>query len=87
MTAVDLHEWAHRVSSKDELAAFAAEVARQVQAGQARVDNDRIDVYLEAMSAWLADSDGYYHATGVDGAGVAPWARMAAALVAALVYE
>lgn len=51
-------------------------------------ENDSLDRYLEAMSAWVDDSEGYYDNLGI---GVDPnqpsWRVFADILLAARVYE
>lgn len=73
------------IGGRDAAAATANRLAREAAAG-ATWENGSIDRYLEALAAWLTDSDGYYlnqRRTPPSNA----WEVINDALAAATIYE
>jgi len=49
--------------------------------------NDRLDVFLSAMAAWVEDSDGYFASTRQSVPVSLDWKHIAEMLLAASIYE
>ena len=74
------------VTSKQELVSLIFDLMDNNDA--VKWDNDTIYPYLQAMAAWLNDSDGFYENIGETLDTNAPsWQLFADALQAAVVYE
>ncbi|GAM99353.1 hypothetical protein U91I_03002 [alpha proteobacterium U9-1i] len=72
-----------RVETKGDLVAFIQMLAARSGA----FANADLPNYLEAMSAWLADSDGYYSSSGQPIPSVPNWRNIGELLLAASMYE
>jgi hypothetical protein len=76
---------AEQVSSRDDLAVFVRELA--VEATRADWENGRLDRFLEAMSSWIGDMDGWFRNRGEPIPASPDWRLIAQMLSAATVYE
>ncbi|MFI6604451.1 hypothetical protein ACIBHX_50190 [Nonomuraea sp. NPDC050536] len=77
---------AEAVASREDLARFVEALHSDLSNG-AEWENDRLDLFLEALSAWIRDSPGYYKNIGHPATEDATWSFFAQALGAATVYE
>jgi hypothetical protein len=75
----------HRITSRDELVSVIRELAAE---DTSKWDNSDLGTFLEALSGWIGDCDGYYKNTGSDiNSDSASWQLFADALQAAKIYE
>ena len=75
------------VKSREDLVRFLDSLLRDHTASGAAWENPDLPRYLDALKAWLEDSDGYYANLKEDPAAVSPWRRVADAFAAARIYE
>jgi hypothetical protein len=84
----DIQHQVKTVGSRDDLVAFLAALATEIQAGTFSVENDDVGSFVEAMAAWLDDADGFYLATEGRGCPVTPsWKTFADVVMAGTMYE
>ena len=76
-----------KVSTKEEFAAFLDQVLLDYSKHGASWENPDLPRFIEAIQAWLLDSDGYYRNQKIDISSVKPWRRIADAVAAARIYE
>lgn len=84
---MDLDDMLERVSSREDLARFVATLCRDLDVNPAGWENLRLDMFLDALSRWLADSereDEGFEDAPPDGA---TWRFLGLVLLAAKVYE
>ena len=73
------------INTRSELAALVAEIAAE---DTSKWDNSDLGIFLEALSGWIEDCDGYYANTGSTlNADFPSWQLFADALQAAKIYE
>ncbi len=82
-----LAERAKSVQTRDDLAAFVAELKADFDAHRNDWTNAELKSFLEAMAAWIQDMDGYYRNTGQKMSDLPPWRILADILIAARMYE
>jgi hypothetical protein len=82
-----LAERARAVQTRDDLAAFVAELKADFDANRGEWTNADIASFLAAMAAWIQDMDGYYQNTGQKPSELPPWRIVADILMAARIYE
>jgi hypothetical protein len=75
------------VRSRDELARFVRGLADDLKQRPETWANDDLGRFLEAMSAWIDDMDGYYRNRGEAVPAQPEWRTLAEILAAAKVYE
>lgn len=85
--SVDITTAARRVTSRQELAGFVRLLATLARTDPGRFDNGDLAAYLEALSAWIDDLDGYRAQTGDVPTDAPNWRLVAQMLGAATVYE
>jgi hypothetical protein len=75
------------VHSRADLARFVRALAQDLKEGPEPWQNAELGPFLEAMSAWIDDMDGYYQNKG-ESVPIRPeWRTLAEILAAARVYE
>lgn len=84
---MDLESRATRPLSREELAAFLAELADSVVKEPERWENSDLVDFLRAWAAWLEDMDGYFLNQGEPVPSAPSWQLIAQMLLAARVYE
>jgi hypothetical protein len=73
------------INTKDDLIALIRELSSE---DSSTWDNSALSAFLEALSGWIEDCDGYYKNTGSDLNPDSPsWQLFADALQAAKIYE
>lgn len=82
-----LHEHVSHVHKKAELVEFIRALANDLATNRERWENRTLDTYLEALSSWLEDSDGYYRNQGRPIPAEPSWRDIAEMLMAASMYE
>jgi hypothetical protein len=75
------------VRTRDELVAFVRDLHQDYLQRGHDWENQSVDSFLEALAAWIADSDGWYRNFGKDLPANGDWTFIARALSAATVYE
>lgn len=79
---------AQQIRSRLQLAEFIDKIRAEASANPERVENVRIEDYLEAMSAYLRDFPGLVKNGAWDASADDPtWALFAAVLAGAAIYE
>jgi hypothetical protein len=75
------------VASKEDLADFIDALRQDFIANPEEWENSTVDRFLDAMSAWVRDMDGYYQKTGMAPVISPNWSVFADILAAAKIYE
>ncbi|MFB7334072.1 hypothetical protein ACFC00_20875 [Streptomyces adustus] len=75
------------VQTRDELVAFVRELHQDYLRQGHDWENRTLDSFLEALAAWIADSDGWYRNFDKKLPANGDWTFIARALSAATVYE
>jgi hypothetical protein len=78
---------AESVRTRDDLAAYLAELAGKARGGEVAVENADSVAFLEAASAWVADMDGYFLNRGEPVPQHPSWSLVAMIVSAGLAYE
>lgn len=82
-----LAERALSVRTREDLAAFVAELKADFTANPGDWTNPDLASFLDAMASWIEDMDGYYRNTGQNMSALPPWRIVADVLMAARIYE
>jgi hypothetical protein len=83
----ELEARAEKLHTRAELAAFLENLADSVVEEPEVWENDTLERFLRAWSAWIADMDGYFVQRGLSVPGEPSWRLIAQMLLAARVYE
>jgi hypothetical protein len=75
----------NQVATRAELVLYLEQLSGQVNTPD--IENPTLDRYLEAMSGWLGDLDGYFAGRDEPVPDAPSWALVAQLLTAALFYE
>ena len=75
------------VSSRQTLSNFIGDLRADYLANGGNWENDTLDSFLEALSAWVGDMDGFYQNQGLPVPDPPTWKSIAEMLTAASVYE
>ncbi|MEV8031868.1 hypothetical protein [Streptomyces sp. NPDC086182] len=75
------------VDSREDLAAFVRSLHRSHAEDGSSWENADLPSFLEALAAWIDDSDGWYSNTGRELPASGDWRFFARALRAATIYE
>lgn len=76
-----------QVASRAELVTFIEALREDLSANPADWENPDLSSFLGAMSAWVADMDGYYQNTGQPPPAAPSWKMIADILLASKIYE
>jgi hypothetical protein len=76
-----------KIQCRNDLVAFIRALAVEFQRKPEWWINDNLEAFLEACSAWLEDSEGYYANRGEAAPQTPAWKNVAEMLVAAAMYE
>lgn len=82
-----LVECAESVQTREDFVAFLEALRGELAADPGAWNNRDLPSYLEAMSAWTQDMDGYYASTGKELSNLSPWRVLADIMMAARIYE
>lgn len=74
------------IGSREDLAEFVVELRKSLRNGQQWKNRD-LDAFLDAMSAWIEDMDGYFENIGEPCPNQPTWRTFAQILAAAAIYE
>jgi hypothetical protein len=75
------------VTTREELAVFVASLAREARKAPNNWQNADLHSFLEALSAWINDMDGYFLNQGEPVPERPTWRTFAQMLAAATTYE
>lgn len=84
---VELNGQLQHVHSREDLAALIRGLADDFRRKPEEWENGNLTSYLEAMAAWVDDSDGYYRNRSEAVPDQATWKTLGQILLAAKVYE
>jgi hypothetical protein len=85
--AMTLTEQARSVRTREDLIAFLKALRADLEANRASWARSDLGSFLDAMSAWTEDMEGYYANSGEDLARLPPWRVLADILTASRIYE
>jgi hypothetical protein len=80
-------ERARSVRTREDFLAFLEAFFADYEVNGLDWENNDLGSFLEAMSGWGRDMDGFYANMGEDPAQISPWQMVADLLIAARVYE
>jgi hypothetical protein len=83
---MELRERVAAITSKEDLADFVGALRKDLEAHGDKWENATLECFLEAMQAWIEDSDGYYLNMGQP-VPQPKWRTFAEILIASKVYE
>jgi hypothetical protein len=75
-----------KIVSRHDLAEYVATLRQELLRRRSGEDRD-LPSYLEAMSAWISDMDGFYDNIGEKCPDAPTWRTLAQIITAATVYE
>ena len=84
---MDLKNKVDSVGSRDDFAEFITALRRDLTAHPEEWQNPTLDSFLEALSAWVQDMDGYYQNTRLPVPTSPNWKNVAEMMLAAKYYE
>jgi hypothetical protein len=76
-----------RVETREDLSCFVTELAQDLKENKADWENQDLPSFLEAVSAWIEDMDGFYKNKGEEIPESVSWKAFANILYAAKRYE
>jgi hypothetical protein len=84
---MDLNAKADSVNSRDHFVDFLNALRQDAITHPEEWQNKTLDEYLEALSAWVQDMDGYYENHDRPGPTSPSWKNLAEMMLAAKYYE
>ncbi len=75
------------VKTRKDLSEFVSALLKDLENNNTEWENASLDDFLEAMSGWIEDMDGYYKNQGKPFSEDQPWKIFAEILYASKVYE
>ena len=75
------------MSSKEDLANFIEAMREDLLRNPAQWENATLDLFLDAMAAWVRGMDGFYRNTGRQPIETPTWSVFADIISAAKIYE
>ncbi|WP_198328263.1 DUF7660 family protein [Methylovulum psychrotolerans] len=84
---MDLHEQINLVDSNKKLAEFVEALQNDLLSNPEDWENTRLDLFLEAMAAWVHSMENVYKNTGGEFPNQPSWKMIADILYAAKGYE
>ena len=82
-----LNEQVAAVASKQDLSDFVGALRKDLESQGGDWENPTLERFLEAMQAWIEDSDGYYLNAGQFVPVEPTWRTFAEILIASKIYE
>lgn len=73
--------------TRAQIAGFVDQLADSLAAEPDAWDNNTLDLFLRGLAGWLGDMDGYFRNRGEPVPESPSWQLVAAALLAARIYE
>jgi hypothetical protein len=84
---MDLNGMLEEINSKDDLALLVDQLRWDLDRNPEAWENANLASFLEAMSAWLRDMDGYYLNLGKTVPTLPTWRTIGEILLASRIYE
>lgn len=84
---MDLKKKVDTVTSRDDFAAFVDALRNDLNMHPDDWENPTLDRFLEALSAWVRDSEGYYKGNNLPAPESPSWKNFAEMMLAAKYYE
>jgi hypothetical protein len=84
---MDLVDQAENVRNRQDLAILISDLVDDLRSNKQEWENDNLLDFLEAMSRWVQDMDGYFMNRGEPIPTDKPWKLFADILMAARIYE
>jgi hypothetical protein len=84
---LNLDEAVQRLQSRGDFVAFLRELSADLQGNPEQWANRDLPAFLEALSAWVEDMEGYYQQRGEPMPEQPRWQTLGQMLLAARVYE
>lgn len=84
---MDVYDRLNSLENRENLCAFIDALRNEIKMNGQKWENVTLDDFLEAMSAWLKDIDGYYLHRGEELPANVPWRFFAQILLASAAYE
>jgi hypothetical protein len=75
------------IQTREDLASFIIFLRKDLITNTSKWENSDLGSFLEAMSAWIRDMDGYYHNQGKPFSEDQPWKMIGEILFASRMYE
>jgi hypothetical protein len=82
-----LDEQVDEIRSRNDFTAFARALLKNLREHPEQWENNDLISYLDALSAWVEDMDGYYINRGEPVPEVSNWRVLGQMLLAARIYE
>ena len=80
-------ELVNAVATKSDLVSFVEALAEELRNDSSLWKNTSLELFLEALAAWIQDSDGYYENHGMAVPESPSWKNVAEMLLAATMYD
>lgn len=84
---MQLKDRVEAIQSRADLVRFLEALAEDLRSRPEDWENNTLENYLEALSSWVDDSDGYYRNRGVAIPVTPTWKNIGEMLLAATMYE
>lgn len=84
---MDLADMIMQIQSHNDLATFIESLRQDFIDNPQNWENRDLSSFLEAMSAWVSDADGYYQNVGQPLPNAEVWRTVASILYASKIYE
>jgi hypothetical protein len=84
---MDINERIDSIRTREDLASFVRFLHKDLSQHGDQWENPTLERYLEAMSAWLADAEGYFRNRDDQPPGAPTWKLVAEILWASAIYE
>jgi len=84
---IDLNSMVNSISTREDLVSFVRTLSNDFNQNPLEWENKNLGQYLEAMSAWIQDMDGYFKNTNQPMPTIIDWRVIGQILLAAKIYE
>lgn len=84
---MELHEQIDNIRTKDDLALFVGRLKEDFLSNRDEWENPDLEMFLDAMSAWISSMDNAYKNMGKDVPVQPSWSAFARILYASKTYE
>jgi hypothetical protein len=84
---MNLKEQAKQIKTKEDLTELVLTLRDDLRNHPENWNNKDLQNYLESLSAWIKDMDGYYQNKGENISEIPVWRLLGEMLIAASVYE
>jgi hypothetical protein len=84
---LNLNEQVDTINSREEFVSFVRTLLHDFKQDPGSWENDRLELFLNAVAGWVEDLDGYYSNLGEPVPDQPSWKVLGQILLAAKVYE